>query len=120
MMLDQLRAVLLSYPEAVEEEPFGPGTLVFKVGGKIFAITGDGSDESPARVSLKCEPGLALELRAMYPCVRPGYHLNKRHWNTVTLDGSVPREEVLDLIGHSYERVVAGLPKADRERLTRS
>lgn len=117
MTVDELCALLLAFPEAVEEQPFGPGTLVFKVCGKVFAITGDDFGDEPVQVTLKCDLGWALELRAVYPAVRPGYHTNKRHWNTVVLDGSIPSEDVRDMIEHSYERVVAGLRKTDRERL---
>lgn len=118
MTVDELRAVLLGFPEAVEEQPFGPGTLVYKVCGKMFAISGDDFGDEPGRVTLKCDPGWALQLRATYPAVQPGYHTNKRHWNTVVLDGSIPSDEVLDMIDHSYECVLAGLRRADRERLS--
>ncbi|MGH2981457.1 MAG: MmcQ/YjbR family DNA-binding protein, partial [Solirubrobacterales bacterium] len=81
----------------------------------IFAISS--LQSSPLRVSVKCEPELAEQLRATYAAVAPGYHLNKRHWNTVTLDGTLPDAEVLDMIEDSYDLVVAGLPKATQERL---
>ena len=93
----------------MEEFPFSPGLSVFKVGGKIFAIAPLG--ERPLDVSLKCEPVLAEQLRGTYPAIRPGYHLNKRHWNTVTIDGSLPDRLVLDLIEDSYDLVRDGLPK---------
>jgi predicted DNA-binding protein (MmcQ/YjbR family) len=104
-----------SQPEAVEDHPFGDDVVVFKVGGKMFAIvalTGE-----PGSVSLKCDPEWALELRARYDAVRPGYHLNKRHWNTVELDGTVGDPELRDLIDHSYDLVVSGLPRDQRARL---
>ena len=88
---------------------------MFKVAGKVFALVP--LAESPGSVSLKCDPDLAAGLRSRYPAVTPGYHLNKRHWNTVTLDGSVPEDELLDLIDHSYQLVVAGLPRAKRAAL---
>jgi predicted DNA-binding protein (MmcQ/YjbR family) len=100
---------------AVEDYPFGDAVAVFKVADRMFALVPLG--ESPGSVSLKCDPGLAIDLRARYDAIRPGYHLNKRHWNTVTLDGSVPDEEVLELIDHSYDLVVARLSKAQRDRL---
>ncbi|MBV9207483.1 MAG: MmcQ/YjbR family DNA-binding protein [Actinobacteria bacterium] len=103
-------------PGAVEEYPFGDEVAVFKVAGRMFALVPLG--EVPGSVSLKCDPDLAVGLRGRYAGVRPGYHLNKRHWNTVTLDGSVPEEEVLELIEHSYELVVARLTKAERDKLT--
>jgi predicted DNA-binding protein (MmcQ/YjbR family) len=100
---------------AVEDYPFGDEVAVFKVGGKVFALvllTGD-----PGSVTLKCDPAWALELRAMYEAVRPGYHTNKRHWNTVELDGSVGNVELRDMIEDSYELVVGSLPRAERTRL---
>jgi len=100
---------------AAEEFPFGEATSVFKVGGKIFALSALGSE--PLKVSLKCEPDLAERLRDAYPAVVPGYHLNKRHWNTVTIDGSVPEEAVAAMIEDSYDLVVDKLPRATRERL---
>jgi predicted DNA-binding protein (MmcQ/YjbR family) len=97
---------------AHEDYPFGPGTLVFKVGGKIFAIMGEQS------VSLKCDPHVALALRENYPAVTPGYHLNKRHWNTVALDGSVPDDELRDWLLDSHALAVASLTRAERAALT--
>lgn len=100
---------------AVEDYPFGEQTAVFKVAGKMFALVPLGA--VPGSVSLKCDPDRAAWLRRQYPSITAGYHLNKRHWNTVTLDGSVPGEELLDLIDHSYELVVAGLTRAQRAGL---
>jgi predicted DNA-binding protein (MmcQ/YjbR family) len=88
---------------------------VFKVAGKMFALSA--LARVPLEVSAKCEPDLAVELRNTYPAVRPGYHLNKRHWNTVTLDGSLPDGLVRDLIEDSYDLVVSALPKRVREEL---
>jgi predicted DNA-binding protein (MmcQ/YjbR family) len=99
----------------VEEFPFGPETSVFKVAGKMFALSALRS--RPLRVSLKCEPEIAEQLRAGYEAIRPGYHLNKRHWNTITLDGSVPDRLVRDMIEDSYDLVVSALPRAKREEL---
>lgn len=96
---------------SVEDYPFGPDVLVFKVGGKIFAILGESS------VSLKCDPGLAVALRQEYAAVTAGYHLNKRHWNTVDLDGSVPDEALADWIEDSYDLAIAGLSAAARASL---
>jgi len=110
---ESLRRLCLARPSAVEEFPFGPETSVFKVGGKMFALTA--LDAWPLRVSLKCEPCLAEALRAEHTAVRPGYHLNKRHWITVTLDDSLSDELVIGLIEDSYELVVNGLPKRERE-----
>jgi predicted DNA-binding protein (MmcQ/YjbR family) len=102
-------------PGAVEEYPFGDGVAVFKVGGRMFALVPLAGE--PASVNLKCEPALALELRARYAAVRPGYHQDKRHWNTVQLDGSIDDDELAWMIEHSHELVVAGLPKAARAAL---
>lgn len=102
-------------PGAVEDYPFGDEVAVFKVGGRMFALVPLGAPA--ASVSLKCDPDLAAGLRASYAAITPGYHLNKRHWNTITLDGSVPDDELLGLIEHSYELVVSRLPRAQRDNL---
>jgi predicted DNA-binding protein (MmcQ/YjbR family) len=115
MDLARLRARCLELPGATEEHPFGPGALVVKVGGKIFAIIG--VDDEPLTISLKCEPELAPLLRDAYDAVRPGYHLNKRHWNTVTVDGTVPERDLVGWIEDSYDLVVAGLPRQQRASL---
>jgi predicted DNA-binding protein (MmcQ/YjbR family) len=101
-----------------EEQPFGPDVDVLKVGGKMFAILSPESEKEA--ISLKCDPELAIELRLQYAAVIPGYHLNKRHWNTVNLDGTVPDDEVLLMVTHSYELVVSGLTTAVRRSLTSS
>src|SRR5918994_1437052 len=103
----QLQAWCLRQPGAIEDFPFGPEHSVFKVAGKIFALSA--LDRVPLEVSVKCEPDLAVQLRAAYPAIRPGYHLNKRHWNTITLDGSVPDQVVRDLVEDSYDLVVSAL-----------
>src|SRR5215210_4517864 len=111
-----LRKLCLGFPGAFEDFPFGPETSVFKVEGKLFALSALRS--SPLKVSLKCEPELAEQLRASFPdAVVPGYHLNKRHWNTVLLDRSVPDEMVRDMVEDSYDLIVAAMPRAVRERL---
>lgn len=107
---DELRAFCLGLNGAAEEFPFGPGTSVFKVGGKIFAISG--LDGIPLKVSLKCDPEVAVRLRAGHSAIVPGYHLNKRHWNTVTLDESLPGLLVREMIEDSYDLIVAKLPRA--------
>jgi predicted DNA-binding protein (MmcQ/YjbR family) len=112
---DALRAACLAFPGAEETFPFGPETSVFKVAGKLFAISA--LDAEKLNVSLKCEPDLAERLRAEHAAIRPGYHLNKRHWNTVDLDGSLPEATVRELIEDSYDLVVAGLPRARRAAL---
>jgi predicted DNA-binding protein (MmcQ/YjbR family) len=102
-------------PGAIEDYPFGDDVAVFKIGGKMFALvmlTGE-----PGFVNLKCDPDLALELRAQYPAVQPGYHANKRHWNSVTLDGTVDDAELDDMIGHSYDLVLPSLPRREQSRI---
>ena len=111
----ELRAYCLSLTEAVETRPFGPETTVFKVAGKMFALSQ--LDRVPLRVSVKCEPGLAEQLRATHAAVLPGYHLNKRHWNTVILDGSLADQLIKDMIEDSYDLVVSNLTRARQEAL---
>ena len=115
MDADELRGWCLEQAGAFEDFPFGAETSVFKVAGKIFAISA--LDRAPLEVSVKCEPDLAVALRDTYPAIRPGYHLNKRHWNTVTVDGSLPDQLVRDLIEDSYDLVVSALPKRVRAEL---
>jgi predicted DNA-binding protein (MmcQ/YjbR family) len=111
----ELRSWCLHQPGAIEDFPFGPQPSVFKVSGKIFALSA--LVRAPLEVSVKCEPELAISLRDSYPAIRPGYHLNKRHWNTITLDGSLPDQLVRDLIEDSYDLVVSALPKRVRAEL---
>jgi len=113
----ELRACCLANPGAVEDFPFGPETSVFKVAGKMFALSA--LDREPLEVSVKCEPELSVELRATYPAVRPGYHLNKRHWNTVTLGGDLDDAFARELIEDSYDLVVSALPRRTRAALGR-
>ncbi|GGU99860.1 DNA-binding protein [Streptomyces albospinus] len=108
----------MGLPEATEGEP-GPGMTLFKVSGKIFAILTEAGDSRPEQVTLKSDPESALHLREQYPSVRPSFYARLRHWNTVVLDGTVPSDELADMIEYSWERVVAGLPRATRERLQR-
>jgi predicted DNA-binding protein (MmcQ/YjbR family) len=115
MRASELRALCLAFPGSAETFPFGPGTSVFKVAGKIFAISG--LSESPLRVSLKCEPLLAEQLREAHAAVVPGYHLDKRHWNTVTIDGSVSERLIKDMVEDSYDLVVSKLPLSRRHTL---
>lgn len=107
-----LKTACLALPGAVEEFPFGGEVSVFKVAGKMFALCD--LDAQPLQLSVKCDPELAAQLRAAHAAIAPGYHLNKRHWNTITLDGSLPDQMVADLLGDSYDLVVASLPKARR------
>lgn len=114
MDFDTLRAYLLGKQGANADFPFDSVTLVVKVGGKMFALVG--IDESPLRLNLKSLPEQAEVLRELYPSVIPGYHMNKRHWNTVIIDGSLPDEDLFGMIDDSYRLVVQGLPKARRPR----
>jgi predicted DNA-binding protein (MmcQ/YjbR family) len=116
MTRDDVLALCASLPAAAEDYPFGEGVAVFKVGGRIFALV---PLEGSPSVNLKCDPDLALELRAAHPSVRPGYHQNKRHWNTVGLDGAIEDGELRWMVEHSYDLVVANLPRAVRDRLPR-
>jgi predicted DNA-binding protein (MmcQ/YjbR family) len=105
MDLPDVIAHIISKPGAVETTPFGPDTLVFKVGGNMFALTTPA--EYPARLNLKCDPERSMVLRDEYESIIPGYHMNKRHWNTLILDGGVPSKMIRELIDHSYELVAA-------------
>lgn len=119
MDVEAFRAYCLKCPGRVTEGlPFGEGTLVFKVEGKMFALAS--LDAVPASVNLKCDPERALEYRERYESVLPGYHMNKRLWNTVILDGSVPDRVINEMIDHSHALVVAGLPKATQARVAKS
>ena len=119
MTPQELRAFCLSFNEAVEDFPFRPEISVFKVLGKLFALTT--LDARPLTVNLKCDPEDAVRLRGEHPgLIVPGWHMNKRHWNTVTADGDLPDGLVRELVEDSYDLVVAGLPRAERLRLDRA
>ncbi|MGW7256201.1 MmcQ/YjbR family DNA-binding protein [Streptomyces sp. NPDC054834] len=114
----ELRAFCLSFNAAVEDFPFNLEISVFKVLGKMFALSR--LDDRPLKVNLKCDPEDAVRLRAEHEgLIAPGYHMSKRHWNTVTVEGELPDRLVRELIEDSYDLVVAGLPRADRLRLDR-
>lgn len=116
MDIETFRNYCLSKKAVTEELPFGPDTLVFKIGGKIFALAG--LDEVPLRVNLKCDPEKAISLREEYPdVILPGYHMNKKHWNTLVLDGFLPNSLIFGLTDHSYDLVLQGLPKRLRKEL---
>ena len=113
MTLDDLRHYCLAKPATAETLPFGPDTLVFKVAGKMFALTG--LENEDLRVNLKCDPERAERLRERYDAVRPGYHMSKKHWNTLYVDeGDLPADFVEELIDHSYDLVVACLTRKAR------
>jgi predicted DNA-binding protein (MmcQ/YjbR family) len=110
-----LRELCMGFSGAEETYPFGPNTTVFKVRGKIFAIAS--LDADPPSVSLKCEPDLAVQLRNDHTAITPGYHLNKVHWNTVVVDGSVPEQLLHDMVEDSYDLIVSALPKRVQQEL---
>jgi predicted DNA-binding protein (MmcQ/YjbR family) len=118
MDLELFREYCLRKPGATEDMPFGGDVLVFRVGGKMFALAP--LDEVPATANLKCDPDLALELRDRYEQVRPGYHMNKRHWNTVEIESGIPDVELRKMIDHSYELVVGKLTTKRESRSRRT
>jgi predicted DNA-binding protein (MmcQ/YjbR family) len=115
MRAAELRDHCLGFPGSAETFPFGPETSVFKVAGKMFALSR--LAQHPLQVSLKCEPLLAEQLREAHSAVLPGYHLNKRHWNTVMIDGSIPDRMIRDMVEDSYDLVVSGLSASRRREL---
>ena len=115
MNYQQARAYLLGHPEAWEDFPFDAETAVMKIKNKMFATLGTNS--GVAAINLKCDPDEAVMLRDIFEAVTPGYHMNKRHWNTVVLDGSVPVGEIERMMDRSYGLVVKGLKKVEREAL---
>ena len=115
MNIEEIRDYCLAKPGVTEGFPFGQDVLVFKVMNKMFALTGLEGD--PPYVNLKCDPERAIELREEYEDIRPGYHMNKAQWNSLYFTFNLPRDLVLELIDHSYELVIQGLKKKDREEL---
>lgn len=103
MDIESLRTYCLTKPDVEETLPFGPDTLVFKVAGKIFLLTG--LDSVELSFNVKCDPDKAIELREEFPCVQPGYHMNKKHWNTILVDGSVSSRQLKEWIDDSYNLV---------------
>ena len=114
MNIEDVRNYCISKKGVSESLPFDDTTLVFKVMDKMFAL---GNLEGPLSINLKCDPDRSLELRAQYEGILPGYHMSKKHWNTVEMDGSVPFELVRELIDHSYDLVVSKLTKKLKEEL---
>ena len=116
MKLETLRTMLLEMPGAIEDMPFGPAALVYKILElKMFALVS--WNEDPLRINLKCDPTYALFLREQFAAIRPGYHMNKQHWNTVILDGSVSEDVLASMIEDSYKLVVQNMTRLDRQRL---
>jgi predicted DNA-binding protein (MmcQ/YjbR family) len=114
MHIELLREVCLSKKGTEETLPFGPDTLVFKLMGKMFALT---SLSEPNSCNLKCDPDYALELRAEYDAIKPGYHMNKQHWNTITYNLDASDKLIIELVQHSYDLVVSSLPKKVKAEL---
>jgi predicted DNA-binding protein (MmcQ/YjbR family) len=114
MNIEEFREYCIAKPRVTEEFPFDENTLVFKVMGKMFALT-DLVDEFS--LNLKCDPERAIALREQYPAIQPGYHMSKVHWNTVNMDGSLSQKMILELIDHSYQLVVDKLPTRLRQEL---
>ncbi len=112
MNIETLQEYCLSKPDAEETLPFGPDTLVYKVNGKIFLLVGLEGD--PLQFNVKCDPDKVQELREEFPCVLPGYHMNKKHWNTIVIDGSVSNAQLREWIDWSYE-LVKGKPKSKKK-----
>lgn len=112
MNIETLQQYCLSKPDVEETLPFGPDTLVYKVNGKVFLLTG--LDSEDFRFNVKCDPDKALELREEFPCVLPGFHMNKKHWNTIVVDGSVSSRQLKEWIDHSYDLVTAK-PKSKKK-----
>ncbi len=114
MNIEEFRNYCLKKPCVTEEFPFDEETLVFKVCGKMFTLTGLNEE---FRVNLKCEPERAIQLREQYPAIIPGYHMNKTHWNTVVMDGSLKDSFIMELIDHSYDLIVSKLPKKIQQEM---
>ncbi|MFN8347631.1 MAG: MmcQ/YjbR family DNA-binding protein [Spirosomataceae bacterium] len=116
MNIESFQAYCLAKAGVTEEFPFGEQTMVYKVLGKMFALTS--LDTAPFSINLKCDPEWAVQLREEYDCVLPGYHMNKKHWNTILVDGRVKDAQLREWVDHSYDLVVQALPRKLRDRLT--
>ena len=114
MNIEEIRDYCLAKPGVTEDMPFGEDTLVFRVGEKLFLLT---SLSQGYRFNVKCDPEHAMELREQHTEVQPGYHMNKKHWNTVHTNGNLSRREICDMIDHSYDLVLKSLPKSIREQI---
>lgn len=114
MDIEILRDYCLQKKAVTEDTPFGPDTLVFKVGGKVFCLCGI---DNFSKMNLKCDPEWAAELRANYLAIAPGFHMNKKHWNTVSIHQDAPDTFILELVDHSYDLVLNSIPKLRRKEL---
>jgi predicted DNA-binding protein (MmcQ/YjbR family) len=112
--IEEIRDYCLAKAGVTEDMPFGEDTLVFRVGEKLFLLT---SLSQGDRFNVKCDPERAIELREQYAEIQPGYHMNKKHWNTVHTNGSLSRRQICDMIDHSYDLVLKSLPKSIREQM---
>jgi predicted DNA-binding protein (MmcQ/YjbR family) len=115
MNIEAIREYCLSKKGAEEDYPFDEETLVFKVSGKMFALIP--LEKFPLQINLKCDPEKAIELREEYDCIQPGWHMSKKHWNTVILEGNIRWNDLKEWIDHSYNEVVKGLKKSERDRI---
>jgi predicted DNA-binding protein (MmcQ/YjbR family) len=115
MNIEELREYCISKPHVEETFPFDEETLVFKVGGKMFLLVG--INETPVQFNVKCDPERAIELREQYTFVKPGYHMSKKHWNTITCEKDASKKLLKEWIDDSYNLVIESLPKKDREKL---
>ena len=115
MDLETLQSYLLGKPGAVQEHPFGPEAMVFKVAGKMFALIA--WEETPLRITLKCDPVESIALRQQYEAITAGYYMNKKLWNTIVLDQTVPDDEIVRMMDHSYDLIFEGLPKKTQAEL---
>ncbi|GAA0857597.1 MmcQ/YjbR family DNA-binding protein [Aliiglaciecola litoralis] len=115
MNIEQVKSYLLSKPESVMDFPFGPDVAVFKVKHKMFATLGE--EDGEGRMNLKCDPHEALLLREMFVAVKPGYHMNKKHWNTLYLDDSIPQGELERMMDNSFLLVVNKMPKKEQQSI---
>ncbi|MGF7050687.1 putative DNA-binding protein (MmcQ/YjbR family) [Paenibacillus sp. DS2015] len=115
MDINALTQYCLSKKGALEDYPFGDDVLVIKVVSKMFALISDNGDQP--KISLKCDPFIAENLRQQHTAITPGYHLNKNHWNTILIDGTIPELEIFKMIDHSYELVFKGLKKSEKESM---
>jgi len=118
MNLEEFRDYCLSKKLATEDTPFGIETIVFKVMNKLFALTS--ADEIPSTANLKCDPERAIQLRNEYKSITPGYHMSKKHWNTIILESELDDRLIMELVDHSYELVVSGLPKSQQLELSKA
>ncbi|RXJ54139.1 MmcQ/YjbR family DNA-binding protein [Candidatus Marinarcus aquaticus] len=115
MNLEQIETIFMAKQGATKDFPFGDDTMVFKVMDKMFGLIS--LKKNPLNINLKCDPNDAIAYRDIYECVNPGYHMNKKHWNTITLDGTIKEEILKDMVNESYDLIVSKLTKKQKEEL---